>query len=529
MRPMHRSYRRGLALCSGAGARVQLAGVVFLGSLALLLVCVGFLLRNPDRSAAPARGPLVVYCAAAVKGPVEAVAREYERTCGVPVQLSFGASQTLLTGAEISGRGDLFIPADDSFLAPARQKAFVAETIPLARLGAVVAVAKGNPKVIRSLDDLLQPGLKLAQANPDAAAIGRLTREALGKAGRWDALQKQTLVFKPTVSDVANDVKLGSVDAGIIWDGMARQYPDLDMVSVPELSAVKARVALGVLRGSPQPTAALRFARYLAARDKGLTEFARQGFDVVEGDPWAEQPEVLLYSGAMLRPAIDETIQAFEQREGVRVTRVYNGCGILVAQMRAEARPDAYFACDASFMGQVKDLFLDAADVSVNQLVILVPKGNPRGIKTLKDLGQPDLRLGVGHEKQCALGVLTRNTLLTNGVYGEVMKNVKVQSPTGDFLVNQLRTRSLDVVIAYISNATPARDELDAIPIDIPCAYAVQPVALAREAKHKQIASRLLEALTSQPSRERFESNGFRWKFGAPAGTVKQRPNTSIE
>src|SRR5256885_9955496 len=45
---------------------------------------------------------------------------------------------------------------------------------------------------------------------------------------------------------------------------------------------------------------------------------------------------------SMLRPAIEETIQDFERREGVSVTRVYNGCGILVAAMRAGDRPDAY-------------------------------------------------------------------------------------------------------------------------------------------------------------------------------------------
>ena len=50
------------------------------------------------------------------------------------------------------------------------------------------------------------------------------------------------------------------------------------------------------------------------------------------------------------------------------------------------------------------------------------------------------------------------------------MKNVKVQSPTGDMLVNQLRTGSLDAVVAYVSNAVPAADQLEAIAIDIPCA-----------------------------------------------------------
>ena len=44
---------------------------------------------------------------------------------------------------------------------------------------------------------------------------------------------------------------------------------------------------------------------------------------------------------------------------------------------------------------------------------------------------------------------------------GAVMKNVKVQSPTGDLLVNQLLTGSLDAVVAYISNAAGWDDCLD--------------------------------------------------------------------
>src|SRR5262249_14425612 len=198
--------------------------------------------------------------------------------------------------------------------------------------------------------------------------------------------------------------------------------------------------------------------------------------------------------------------------EGVRVTRVYNGCGILVAQMKAGERPDAYFACDKSFLDQVHDLFLDAVDVSTNQLVILVPRGNPRHIRSLNDLGQRGLRVGVGHEKQCALGVLTQTTLRQTAFQSAVMKNVVVQSPTGDFLVNQLRTGSLDAVIAYVSNATSAADDLEAIRLDIPCAVAVQPLAGGRASDFPQLTRRLLEALRSRESRERFEANGFHWQ-----------------
>ena len=71
----------------------------------------------------------------------------------------------------------------------------------------------------------------------------------------------------------------------------------------------------------------------------GLPTFEKHGFRVVEGDAWAGEPQLQLFAGAMLRPAVEETITAFEEREGVKVTRVYNGCGILVAQMRAGDGP----------------------------------------------------------------------------------------------------------------------------------------------------------------------------------------------
>jgi molybdenum ABC transporter molybdate-binding protein len=217
----------------------------------------------------------------------------------------------------------------------------------------------------------------------------------------------------------------------------------------------------------------------------------------------------------MLRPAIEKTIAAFEQREGCEVTRVYNGCGILVAQMKAGARPDLYFACDTQFMKDVQDQFRPPVDVSLNQLVILVPKGNPHQVKSLKDLGKPGLKIGIGHEKQCALGVITQETLRQSKVQEAVMKNVAVQTPTGDMLVNQMRTGSLDAVVAYISNAVSAADILEPIAVDIPCALAVQPVAVSKESKRSQLAERLIEAIRSPESRKQFENEGFRWKEAA--------------
>jgi molybdenum ABC transporter molybdate-binding protein len=488
--------------------------LAFLGSLALLAGLIALLVWDPGRGATASGEPLIVHCAAGLKTPVEAIARDYENRYGVPVHLTYGGSHDLLTRIELAPKGDLYIPADESYIQVARSRNLLDETLDLARMTPVLAVPAGNPKNLHTLADVLADGVRLACANPDAAAIGKVTRDTLRKTGRWDTFARHVLVFKPTVNEVAGDVRLGSVDAGIVWDSTIPQVAGIEGVSLSELASAEARVSIGVLRCTTQPAAALRFARFLSARDAGLPLFAAWGFRVVDGDRWEAEPELHLLAGAMLRPAVEDTLTAFEQREGVRITRVYNGCGILVAQMRAGGRPDAYFACDQSFMDQVHDLFLAPDAVSTNRLVILVRKGNPHGIHSLDDLGKQGLRVGVGHEKQCALGVLTQKTLSQSNTRSRVMPNVKVQSPTGDMLVNQLLTGSLDTVIAYVSNAAAAGDRLEAIAVDVPCAVAVQPLAVGKDSDFKHLARRLADALRSEASRHRFEGYGFAWKDG---------------
>lgn len=197
----------------------------------------------------------------------------------------------------------------------------------------------------------------------------------------------------------------------------------------------------------------------------------------------------------------------------MRVDTVYNGCGILVAQMKAGQVPDAYFACDTEFMNQVPDLFPEPVDVSQNELVILVQKGNPHKIGSLRDLTRKGLRVGIGHEKQCAMGWLTQNTFREGGVQTEVMENVTVQTPTGDMLVNQLQTGSLDAAVAYLSNAAGAGEFLDAVRIQgLECSIATQPYAVATDSPNGQTASRLFQQICSTDSKASFAAEGFGWK-----------------
>src|ERR1043166_933446 len=242
------------------------------------------LLRTPGtgKRKSPA---LLIHGAASLKIPMEQIAADYLGETGTRVELSFGGSQTLLANIQITHHGDLYLPADDSYLTLAREKKLIKETFPLAEQTAVLAVAKGNPKQIRALADFRDSPFTLSQAKPDTAAIGKLVRAATEANGLWTALRSRTAVLKPAVTDAANDVKLGAVDAAFVWDSMARQYPDLEFIRLSELENVRAKVAVGVLNCSKQHDAAFAFARFIAAPEKGSKRFQQNGFVLQPAQP----------------------------------------------------------------------------------------------------------------------------------------------------------------------------------------------------------------------------------------------------
>jgi molybdenum ABC transporter molybdate-binding protein len=484
-----------------------------LGSVLLAAALVGALVWGGRRGGSRAAGgSLLVYCAAGVRGPVERLAEEYTRRYGVPVQVQYGGSATLLSNLKVTGRGDLFIPADTAYLDLARSNALVAETIPLARMHPVIAVARGNPKGVRGVSDLLRTDVAVALGNPEAAAVGQVTRERLRGIGQWEVLKGRAKVFKPTVNDLANDVRLGTVDAAVVWDATVRQYTGLEAVEDPVLAPAVQTVVVAVLNGASEPRAALRLARYLTARDRGLSEFGRAGFEIEDGDDWAEEPAVVVFSGGLNRLVLEPVVQRFEAREGVRVTRVYNGCGILVATMKSGQQPDAYLACDVSYLDPVRDRFGPGVEISETDLVILVAKGNPRGIRGLADLGQAGLRVGVANPQQSTLGDLTQRLLRAAGVAEVVGRNVRSQTPTADLLVNQTRTGSLDAAVVYSANATQVRGVLDVVRLAGPGTRAVQPYAVGRSTGHRRLMERLLAELRSEASQQHYEATGFRWR-----------------
>ncbi|MGB0993069.1 MAG: molybdate ABC transporter substrate-binding protein, partial [Akkermansiaceae bacterium] len=327
--------------------------IVIFSVLLLVLAGLFVLLVKHDPPVDNKTDELTVHCAAGLQKPVREIAKQYEEEFGTRIKLNFAGSGVLESQLKVAG-GDIFIPADVSYIERTRADGLVNEAIALAELRAVIVVAKGNPKGIKSLSDLKQQGIRLCVAEP-SAAVGKFVKKVLTRSGDWSGLQPQVVVTQPTVNGVVETVSTHSVDAALAWDAVALQSADVDIIRVPIFEKSPRHATVGVLKNATTP-AALHFARYLSSKNKGRKVFANHRFTVpAQADSWADVPELTLFSGSMLKPAIQDRIREFEKREGCRVKTVFEGCGTLVGMMRAGSEPSAYFSCDSSFLDDVQD------------------------------------------------------------------------------------------------------------------------------------------------------------------------------
>jgi len=517
--------------------RVNTLWVMLLGC-AVLIGTLMFLMSVGPPGPDTDRQPLVVYAAAGMRVPVEEIAQQYESEFGVTLEIQYNGSNTLLNQMQTDkfGNTDVYLAADDFYTNKAIELGLATDTIPVAHQRPVIAVRKDSDKKIESFRDLLREDVRVAVANPDQAAIGKATRRQLaalesGESNCWELLEKRVTasgVFKPTVNDIATDVQIGTIDAAIVWNStvaMPKYSEDLKGIPIPELDGDPDLISVAVLHSSSSLPSAYHFARYVAARDKGLPIFSKYGTDVVEGDVWEDEPQVNFFCGAVNRLTTEEILEDFQAQEGVVVNTIYDGCGILTSRMQGiEGQkqslgfPDVYMACDVYYLQNVESWFQEATNVSDVFLVIAVPKGSTK-VQSLEDLVKPDVRVAVGEPSQCTIGALTRRLLQAEGLYEQFVEKQKqtdtvtvVEKSSSAHLVPDVVTGHVDAAIAYVTDVLPNEDDVGIIRIESPMTLAVQPISIAKTSDHKYLLRRLFKRIARSP--EAFESLGFHFRLG---------------
>lgn len=204
------------------------------------------------------------------------VGAKFEAKTGVKTVFDFGSSGLLAKQIEQGAPFQLYAAANRAFAEQVVKSGKCdASTLALYSRGRVVLFSKNG--VIPKLEDLTDPKYKrIGIANPDHAPYGKAAKQALEKAGIYDAV-KDRLVLAENVQQAMTYAKEGSVDISFVALSLAIANETKAYLAV-ELDLHDPLEQTMVVCGSgPATESAKELAKYIVG-DEGRTIMESYGF-----------------------------------------------------------------------------------------------------------------------------------------------------------------------------------------------------------------------------------------------------------
>jgi molybdate transport system substrate-binding protein len=189
----------------------------------------------------------------------------------------------------------------------------------------------------------------------------------------------------------------------------------------------------------------------------------------------------------------------------------FAGSDTLAAQIRLGAPAEVFAAASPDTPQQLYKAGLVTKPVTfaTNRLVIIVPKGNPAGIRSVFDLRRPGLKLVVG-TPTVPIGAYTRRVLTNIGIGKAVLANVVSQERDVKSIVAKLALDVGDAGFAYVTDQRAASGQVSAISIP---AWSQPPVryqiALVKKSGNQRAGRAFIKRLLSPTGRKALRKYGF--------------------
>jgi len=194
---------------------------------------------------------LEVFVGSATKPAVEEATALFEKKHGVKVYLHFGGSGKVLSEMKLARRGDVYLPGSSDFMELAKKEGLVVPESErrVVYLVPAINVPRGNPKNIRSLEDLARPGVRVGIARPDSVCVGLYAAEVLERSGLAARIKPNIVTHAESCEKTAQLVAVGAVDAVLGWEVFEHWDPSklatvlLPPERVPRIGYVPAAVS----------------------------------------------------------------------------------------------------------------------------------------------------------------------------------------------------------------------------------------------------------------------------------------------
>lgn len=223
--------------------------------------------------------------------------------------------------------------------------------------------------------------------------------------------------------------------------------------------------------------------------------------------------DLMVFAGAASKPPTEEAAKAFEKKTGVKVRLTFGGSGFVLSQMSLAKRGDIYFPGSSDYMeiAKKKGLVFPETERKVVYLVpaINVQKGNPKNVKTLRDLTRPGLRVAIANPEGVCVGLYAVEIIeknLSNTEKASLKKNLVNYTESCEKTATAISLKAVDAVIGWrvFEHWDPSR--IETVPLkreEIPRIGYI-PIAVSRFTADRGLSQRFIDFLLSDEGRAVF-------------------------
>lgn len=251
---------------------------IFLPLLLPLLLLLQSCTSTPKYSDPKPAAELTVAAASDLAGAFDEVGKELQVAKNIKVVFNYGSSGMLARQIENGAPIDLFASANFDYVNQLEQKGLILpDTKKLYARGRITLwTLKDSPLQIEKITDLTRPEVKrVAIANPEHAPYGMAARQAMERAGVWEAV-KPKLVYGENIRQTLQYAQTGNVEVAIVALSLSIQS-DGRWVLVPEELHRPLDQGLAVIKGAKDERAAKDFVDFILG-PQGQAIMQKYGF-----------------------------------------------------------------------------------------------------------------------------------------------------------------------------------------------------------------------------------------------------------
>ncbi len=228
----------------------------------------------------------------------------------------------------------------------------------------------------------------------------------------------------------------------------------------------------------------------------------------------ADDDRIMVMCGAAFKMPMEEIVAAFAKQTGAAVDVSYAGIGTLLSQIMLSKRGDVFIAPSPDIMKKADAKGLIVKD-SIRNTGYFVPainvrKGNPRGIRSLRDMTRPGTRIALGNPETVYVGMLGAEIVdkaLSSQERKRFRKNIVTYGEDFGKLAALLAMGKVDAIIgfSYLSSWYP--DKIETIKLE---KTDLQRIGVGQAARlpfstNTALAEKFLDYLIAKESRDVFK------------------------